>query len=104
MPHVEGDWDTATIKLEPAQVFFLCNLFGFRRPDGARRFTTALYAVARKNAKSTLAAAILLACLCLEHELGPQVLSAATTGDQARIRLEHRQADGGAGCGSSRHV
>ena len=27
----------------------------------------------------------MLACLCLEAELGPQVLSAATTGDQARI-------------------
>lgn len=85
LPHVEGEWTSATIVLKPAQVFFLCNLFGFRRPDGARRFTTALWAVARKNAKSTIAGAVLLACLCLESELGPQVLSAATTGDQARI-------------------
>lgn len=85
LPHVEGDWESKSIRLEPAQIFFLCNLFGFRRLDGSRRFTTALYAVARKNAKSTLAAAILLACFCLESEMGPQVLSAATTGDQARI-------------------
>ena len=98
-PHVEGDWATATITPVPAQVFFICNLFGFRRPDGSRRFTSALFGVARKNAKSTLAAALLLACLCLEHELGPQVLSAATTGDQAKIvwniakRMVERDAD-----------
>jgi phage terminase large subunit-like protein len=86
LPHVEGDWGADNlIRLEPAQVFFVVNLFGFRRADGTRRFTTALFAVARKNAKSTLAAAILLYCFCLEHETGPQILSAATTGDQARI-------------------
>jgi phage terminase large subunit-like protein len=86
LPHVEGSWSKNNlIKLEPAQVFFLCNLFGFRRQDGSRRYTSALFAVARKNAKSTLAAAILLYCFCCEPEIGPQVLSAATTGDQARI-------------------
>lgn len=85
LPHVEGVWDSPTITLEPSQVFFICNLFGFRNPDGSRRFTTALFAVARKNAKSALAAAILLYVFCTEPEMGPQVLSAATTGDQARI-------------------
>jgi phage terminase large subunit-like protein len=44
-----------------------------------------LYAVARKNAKSTLSAAILLCAFCLERQNGPQVVSAATTGDQARV-------------------
>jgi phage terminase large subunit-like protein len=85
LPHVEGVWKTPAIKLEPAQVFFICNLFGFRNADGSRRFTTALFAVARKNAKSALAAGILLYVFCTEPEVGPQVLSAATTGDQARI-------------------
>ena len=85
LPHVEGVWATPTIRLEPAQVFFICNLFGFRNADGSRRFTAALFAVARKNAKSALAAAILLYVFCTEPEVGPQILSAATTGDQARI-------------------
>lgn len=86
MPHVEGEWNGPLIKLEPAQIFFVVQLFGFRRrADGARRFTTALFAVARKAAKSTLAAGILLYCLCCEPENGPQIVSAATTGDQARI-------------------
>lgn len=70
--------------LLPFQCFFLCQLFGFRNHLGGRRFSTALLLIARKNAKSTLAAAILLSCLCLEPEQGPQVISAATTGQQAK--------------------
>lgn len=85
LPHVEGRWKSKTITLEPWQAFFVVNLFGFRNLDGGRRFTSALLLVARKNAKSTLAAAILLSCMCLEPETGPQLISAATTGSQARI-------------------
>lgn len=86
LPHVEGAWDTPEIVLHASHVFFLVNLFGFRKiEDGTRRFTSALFAVARKNAKSTLAAAVLIYCLCCENEPGPQVISAATTGAQARV-------------------
>ncbi len=85
LPHVEGEWETPTITLHVSHVWFVVQLFGFRRLDGRRRFTSALFAVARKNAKSTLAAAILLYCECCEDEQGAQVISAATTGSQARI-------------------
>jgi phage terminase large subunit-like protein len=85
LPHVEGSWRSVNICLEPFQIFFLCNLFGFRKLDGTRRFTSALFAVARKNAKSTLASIVGLYCLTMEGEQGPQVISAATTGDQAAI-------------------
>lgn len=85
LPHVEGKWETPEIRLHPSHVWFVVQLFGFRKPDGTRRFTSALFAVARKNAKSTLSAAILLYCECCEEEEGAQVISAATTGSQARI-------------------
>ena len=85
LPHVEGKWDTPNITLHESHVFFLVQLFGFRKPDGTRRFTTALFAIARKNAKSTLAAIIGLYCQVCEGENGPQVITAATTGQQARI-------------------
>lgn len=86
LPHVEGKWDTPTIVMHPSHVFFVVQLFGFRdAATGLRRFTRALFAVARKNAKSTLAAAILLYCMCCENEPGAQVITAATTGQQARI-------------------
>jgi phage terminase large subunit-like protein len=85
LPHVEGSWDTPEIKLEPAQIFWLASLFGWRRKsDGLRRFSVAYLEVARKNAKSMLAALISLYCLCCEGENGPQILLAATTGEQAK--------------------
>ena len=85
LPHVEGQWDSPTIQLHDSDVFFIVNLFGFRQQDGTRRFTTALKAIARKNAKSTIAAAIALYCETCEGEQGPQVVTAATTGGQARV-------------------
>ena len=85
LPHVEGKWAQPEIELHRSHVFFVVQLFGFRNLDGSRRFTSALFAVARKNAKSTLAAAILLYCQCCEEEEGAQIISAATTGSQARI-------------------
>lgn len=84
LPHVEGTWNTSSIRIEPAQAFWLCCLFGWRRKsDGLRRFSVAYLEVARKNAKSTLAAVVSLYCLLCEDENGPQVLLAATTGQQA---------------------
>jgi phage terminase large subunit-like protein len=86
LPHVEGTWGSPTIVMHPSHVFFVVSLFGFRDVvTGLRRFTTAVFAVARKNAKSTLAATILLYCLCCEAEPGAQAITAATTGQQARI-------------------
>lgn len=95
LPHVEGKWETPTIVLHPSHIFFLVQLFGFRKAESTyiegygefhpRRFTSALFAVARKNAKSTLASAILLYCECCEPEEGAQVISAATTFPQASI-------------------
>lgn len=95
LPHVEGKWDTPTIVMHPSHIFFAVQLFGFRKAEATyiegfgefrpRRFTSALFAVARKNAKSTLASAILLYCECCEPEEGAQVINAATTFPQASI-------------------
>ena len=84
LPHVQGKWETPTIVLEPPQIFILVCLFGFRRRDsGARRFTDAYIEMARKGAKSTLAGGISLYCFTCEGEMGPEVVVAATTGEQA---------------------
>lgn len=86
LPHVEGRWESPTIVLHPAQCFFIVQLFGFRdKKTDNRRFTSALYATARKSGKSTIAAAILIYCECCEDEPGAQVISAATTFPQAAI-------------------
>lgn len=84
LPHVQGSWDDPTLVLEPAQIFILVNVFGFRRKvDDRRRFTRAYIEVARKNAKSTLTAGVALYCLTCEGELGPEIIVGATTGAQA---------------------
>lgn len=98
LPHVEGKWETENIVMHPSHIFFVVQLFGFRKKQSVyvkdygtdnkfypRRYTSALFAVARKNAKSTLASSILNYCLCCEPEEGAQVISAATTYDQASI-------------------
>lgn len=85
LPHVEGQWDTPTITLEPFQIFVLTTVFGWRAKDtGFRRFTVVYEELARKNAKSTKTAGVSLYCLACEDEPGPQVLTAATTFDQAK--------------------
>jgi phage terminase large subunit-like protein len=84
LPHVEGEWDTPTITLEPPQIFILVVIFGWRRrSDGLRRFTSVYIEMARKGAKSTLTAGVALYCLACEGETGPQVVIGATTGEQA---------------------
>jgi len=85
LPHVEGQWKTVTLFLEPAQIFILSTVFGWRRSeDGGRRFSDVYIEMARKGAKSTLTAGVGLYCLCCEDETGPQVIVGATTGDQAQ--------------------
>jgi phage terminase large subunit-like protein len=84
MPHVEGVWDSATIVLEPPQIFMLAAIFGWRRrSDKLRRFSAVYIEMARKGAKSTLTAIVGIYCLCCEDEPGAQVVIGATTGEQA---------------------
>jgi phage terminase large subunit-like protein len=90
LPHIEGRWKSKNIHLEPWQVFVVCMLFGWRHREDAfrRRFTVLYLELARKNAKSTLAAAIALYHMLREEEPGAQVICGATTGSQARVIFE----------------
>lgn len=96
MPHVEGEWGKPywvdglkryrKIVLEDWQVFILANIFGWLdKETGLRRFRRAYEEVARKNAKSTLAATVALYMLGADGEPGAQVYSFATKKDQAKI-------------------
>lgn len=79
----------ATIELEPWQCWFLTTLFGWvKRGTALRRFRVALMLVPRKNAKSTLAAVIVLYMLTADGESGAECYSAATTRDQAKTIAE----------------
>lgn len=85
LPHIEGTWETPTITLEPAQIFILSMVFGWRdKKTGLRRFTDTYIEMARKGAKSTLTAGVVLYCTCCEDEPGPLTLIGATTNAQAQ--------------------
>ncbi|MFA6260383.1 MAG: terminase TerL endonuclease subunit [Bacteroidia bacterium] len=86
LPHVKGQPanERRLLKLEPVQKFIIWNLFGWKiKQSGARRFRHAYIEMAKKNAKSTLAAAIALAMMILDQEAGAEIYSAATTSEQA---------------------
>lgn len=84
LPHIEGQWETPNLTLEPVQIFILAVVFGWRdKATGLRRFTDVYIEMARKGAKSTLTAGVVLYCACCEAEPGPLILIGATTGAQA---------------------
>jgi phage terminase large subunit-like protein len=72
------------------QVFFIAQIFGWKRASGLRRFREAWLSVARKNAKSWLLAGIGLFMLICDGEPHAEVYSVACKRDQAKI--PHRQA------------
>jgi phage terminase large subunit-like protein len=76
---------TIPMRLMPWQREVCGHIFGWRRADGSRRFRQAYIEVAKKNSKSTLAAAITLYLLIADGEPEPQLYSAATTRTQAGI-------------------
>lgn len=85
MPHVKGKWAAKkqTLKLEPWQMFAECNLFGWVREDGLRRFRSSYEEIPRKNAKSTRAAARGIYLFAADGEHGAEVYSGATSEKQA---------------------
>lgn len=83
--HYKGEWAGQLFTLSDWQRAFLRRLFGWRRPDGTRRYRQAFLAVPRKNGKSALAAGIALYLTMADGEAGAEVYSIATKRDQAEI-------------------
>lgn len=102
LPHIKGDFAKPQvidgrivrphIKLEDWQIFNVAVPFGWvHRKTGLRRFRRIYLEVARKNAKSTLAAGLALFMLSADGEQGAEVYSTATKKDQAKIVWEVAQ-------------
>lgn len=71
--------------LEPFQKAIVETIFGFVDDDGNRQFHYVLVFIGRKNAKTTLAAAIELYMLIGDREGAPQIYNVATSKDQASL-------------------
>ena len=84
--HWEGPLAGTPIKLQPWQIFYFGNLYGWYRKDGLRRFRTSYLQVARKNGKTFMAACMGLYMISPgEGENAPQVLVAANKEEQAGL-------------------
>lgn len=84
--HSKGALGGQPFKLALWQKAYIAALFGFIDPaTGYRRYRESMCLMARKNGKSTIAAATMLYCLIADGEKGAQVACAATKRDQARL-------------------
>lgn len=81
----EGEHAGQPFVLQPWQQFICGSLFGWKAPDGFRRFRNAYLEIGKGNGKSPLAAGCGLYMLVADAEAGAEVYAAATTRDQARI-------------------
>lgn len=73
------------IKLMSWQVFVLVNIFAWKKPSGARRFTEAWISCAKKSGKTRLASCVALWGLIADGEKYPDVFSAATKKEQSKL-------------------
>ncbi len=83
--HVKGEWAGEAFILQPWEREIIRALFGWKRPDGTRKYRRAYIEIPRKNGKSTLASAIALLLLFLDDEPGAEVYGAAGDREQAAI-------------------
>ena len=85
LTHTKGRWAGQPFTLLPWQQFAVASLFGWKRSDGSRRFSTMYTQVGRKNGKTQLLAGIGLALLDFDGEPAAEVYFAATKRDQAKV-------------------
>ncbi len=82
----KGEWAGRPFELEDWQANDIVRpIFGWKRPDGSRRYRRVFVWVPRKNGKTELAAGIALLVLLGDAELGGEVYAIAAHEDQARI-------------------
>lgn len=80
-----GEFEGQPFRLQPWQAFIEGSLFGWKRAQGFRRFTTAYVETAKGSGKSPLAAGTGLYMLTADGEWRPECYAAAVKKDQAKV-------------------
>jgi phage terminase large subunit-like protein len=78
-----GKWAGQPFVLQPWQQAIVGNIFGWKRPNGTRRYRKCLLFTARKSGKTEIAAGIASKLLFCDGELAPEIVSAAGNAEQA---------------------
>jgi len=84
----EGEHAGQPFVLQPSQAFIVGSTFGWKGPDGYRRFRTVYVEEGKGNGKSPLAGGIGLYMTTADGEEAAQCFAAATTREQAHIPFE----------------
>lgn len=85
LTHTTGEWRGQPFVLSAWQAEIVRAIFGWKRPDGTRRYRTVFIEVPRKAGKTTLAAGLALYALYCDGEPGAQVINAAADREQAAL-------------------
>jgi phage terminase large subunit-like protein len=80
-----GQFEGLPFSLLPWQAFIVGSLFGWKGPDGTRRFRNAYVETGKGSGKSPLAAGIGLKGLTADGEARAEIYAAATKKDQAMV-------------------
>lgn len=84
----EGEFAGRPFELDGWQQFVVGSLFGWKGPDGFRRFRMAYIETAKGSGKSPLGAGVGLYMLTADHEARAECYAAATTKEQANILFQ----------------
>lgn len=80
-----GQFENLPFQAAPSQAFIIGSLFGWKKPDGTRRFRRAYIEQGKGNGKSPLAGGIGLYGLAADGEAGAEIYSAGATKEQATV-------------------
>lgn len=85
LTHIKGPKAGEPFILELWEKAIIANLFGWKRPDGTRRYREAFIFVPRKNGKTTFVGGMVNYVLVCEDEPGAEIYSSAGEKEQARL-------------------
>ena len=84
----EGEFAGKPFELQLWQKFIVGSLFGWKGPDGFRRFRSAYIEIGKGNGKSPMAGGIGLYMMNADGEIGAHCFAAAVTREQANILFQ----------------
>jgi phage terminase large subunit-like protein len=84
LKHYSGRWAGQPFILQPWQREVVSNIFGWKKADGTRRYSTVYILVPRKAGKSAMAAGLALYLLLCDNEPGAEIYGAAVNREQAK--------------------
>ena len=84
----EGQFEGIPFKLHISQAFILGSIFGWKKPDGFRRFRRCYIEKGKGNGKSPFAGGIGIYGMTADGEAGAQIYAAAAKKEQAMILFQ----------------